>query len=125
MKISEAIHEADNLEPNQYTVADKITWLSRLDLQVKADVFDTHHYNDGETPVEFDGYEDGDTDAELLIGEPYAEMYIHWLQAQIAYHNREYDTFNAANSMFDSVYTSLKNKYHASHRPKGVQKRYY
>ena len=125
MKINEAINEADSLEPNQYTYQDKITWLSRLDLQVKNEVFDTHHYNAGETPVEFEGYSEDDGDVDLLVGEPFAEMYIYWLSAQINYHNREYDGFNAANAMFDSVYQNFKNKYHAEHKPKGVNKRFY
>ena len=125
MKISEAIHEADYLEPNQYDVQDKIKWLSRLDLKIKHEVFDTHRYNDGEEEVTFDGYADDDVDAELLVGEPYAEMYIHWLQAQINYHNREYDGFNAANAMFDSVYSSFRNHYNSEHMPIGCRKRFY
>lgn len=125
MKISEAIREADNLEPNQYVVQDKITWLSRLDLKVKREVFDAHYYNEGEIEVVFDGYGEGDVEAELLVGEPFAEMYIHWLQAQINYHNREFDSFNASNAMFDSIYTEFKNAYHGSHRPRGFFKKYF
>ncbi len=125
MKVIEAIHEADNLDPNLYSVPDKIAWLSRLDLRVKREVFDTHKYNEGETPVEFDGYGPDDTDEELLVGEPYAEMYIHWLEAQIAYNNREYDGFNAANALFESVYSAFRNAYNEEHMPLGVRKRYY
>lgn len=125
MKVIEAIHEADNLDPNLYAVQDKIAWLSRLDLRVKREVFDTHKYNEGETPVEFDGYGPDDTDEELLVGEPYAEMYIHWLEAQIAYNNREYDGFNAANALFESVYGAFRNAYNEEHMPLGVRKRYY
>ena len=125
MKVIEAIHEADNLRPNLYEVAEKIQWLSRLDLRVKHEVLDTHRYNEGETPVEFEGYGPDDTEEELLVPEPWAEMYIHWLEAQIDYHNMEYDGFNASNAMFESVYGSFAREYNSSHMPIGRKKIYY
>ena len=62
---------------------------------------------------------------ELLVGEPYDEMYIHWLAAQIDYHNREIDGFNSTNAMFDAVYSAFRNAYNRSHMPLGTAKRYY
>lgn len=125
MKIIEAIHQADNLDPNLYEAQDKILWLSRLDLRIQHEVFDTHRYNDGEEEKIFTGYTLDDTEAELLVGEPWAEMYVHWLEAQISYHNREYDSFNVANALFESVYSSFVNEYHNSHMPRGKRKNYY
>ena len=125
MKVIEAIQEADNLKPNLYDVQDKIKWLSRLDLRVRTEIFDTHVYNEGETPCTFTGYGPTDTDQELLVGEPWAEMYIHWLEAQIDSHNMELDGFNASNAMFESVYQSFAGTYHEGHMPLGRRKIYY
>lgn len=125
MKVIEAIHEADNLDPNLYDVQDKIAWLSRLDLRIQKEIFDTHKYNEGEEEIHFTGYGPNDTEAVLLVDEPWAEMYVHWLEAQISYHNREYDGFNAANMLFESVYSSFANAYHNSHMPIGSRKNYY
>lgn len=125
MKIIEAINEADTLKPNVLPQTQKVKWLERLDQRVKHDVFDTHVYNAGETEPETPAYSIEHTDAELLVPEPYAEMYIHWLTAQIDYANLEYDGFNAANAMFNSVYASFCNAYNRSHMPKGTQKTYF
>ena len=125
MKVIEAINEVDNLKANMFTLQDKIKWLSRLDLRIKEQIIDKYEYNEGEEEVTFSGYGPDDTEAELLVGEPYAEMYIHWLEAQIDYNNTEYDGFNAANAMFESVYSSFRNAYNASHLPKGRKRIYF
>lgn len=125
MKVLEAIYEADALNPNTYPVQQKVRWLSRLDLRVQCEVIGTHE--DGVEP--YTGYERGDInselDRELLVGEPFCEMYVHWLTAQIAYCNREIAGFNAANAMFEAVYGDFRRQYHAAHRPKSSQKCYY
>lgn len=125
MKVIDAINEVDNLKANMYTLQDKIKWLSRLDRRIKLEIIDTHELIDSEEEISFDGYGPEDTEAELLVGEPYAEMYIHWLEAQIDYNNMEYDGFNAANAMFDSVYSSFRNAYNASHMAKGHKRAYF
>ena len=126
MTIREAITDADNLKPNMYQDQDKIRWLSRLDGRVQQEVLDTHEYNEGEEPPEFDGYTpDTPGDTELLVPAPYDEMYVRWLEAQVDYANREFDAFNNSNAMCESVYASFRNAYNRSHMPKGARKVYY
>lgn len=125
MKVKEAIAEADELKPNVISQGQKIKWLSRLDLRIKQNILDTHLYNEGETAPEFSGYTDASLEAELLVPEPHSEMYVHWLSAQIDYYNMEPDGFNAANGMFESVYTAFRNYYNQHHMPAGTRKTYY
>ena len=125
MKVIDAITEVDNLKANMFTLQDKIKWLSRLDLRIQQQIIDTHQLNEGEEDSAFTGYSEDDTEKELLVGEPYAEMYIHWLEAQIDYNNMEYDGFNAANAMFESIYSSFRNAYNASHLAKGRKRIYF
>lgn len=125
MKIIEAITETDNLKVNAFPVTAKIKWLARLDLRVKNEIIDTHELNEGETAPGSIDYGPDDTGTVLLVPEPYAEMYVHWLEAQIDYYNMEYDGFNAANAMFDSVYESYRNFYNREHKPKSRQKTYF
>ena len=123
MKIFEAIEEIDKLKPNLYGPNEKIKWLSRLDMKVQIEQIDTHEQ---EEPREaFKGYTDDDMDKQLLVGEPWDEMYIHWLSAQIDFNNREFENFNASNAMFESVYSSFRNAYNQSHMPIGTKKTYY
>lgn len=126
MTILEAIAEADALKPNMYQDPDKIRWLSRLDGRIQREILDTHEYNEGEEPPEFDGYtQDTSGETELLVPAPYDEMYVRWLEAQVDYANREFDAFNNSNAMFESVFASFRNAYNRSHMPRGHRKVYY
>ncbi len=126
MTIREAISEIDNLKPNMYGYPDKIRWLSRLDGRIQQEILDTHDYNEGEEDPEFSGYTpDTEDDTELLAPAPYDEIYVHWLAAQIDYANREFDSFNSSNAMFESVFTAFRNAYNRTHMPKGHRRIYY
>lgn len=125
MTVHEAITQADHLKPNMYEEADKIRWLSRLDGRIYEEIICTHKYNEGETPVTFDGYGPDDGETELLVGAPYDELYVHWLEAQIDYNNMEYDGFNNTNAVFEALYTAFRNAYNRSHMPVGTVKNYF
>ena len=100
MKIIEAIDRLDALNFNTYTDDDKVEWLSRLDNMVKKQIIDNH---DGAEQITFSGYTpDTPTDTVLLVPAPYDEVYIRWMEAQIHYHNGEYDKYNNAIIMFNT-----------------------
>lgn len=122
MKIIYAINRIDSLKHNTYTREEKIEWLSRLDAMVKSHIIDTH---EGEE-VTFNGYyDDTDLQTELLVPEPYAEMYLRWLEAQIDYHNGEYEKYNNAIDMFNTAYQGYKNYYNRTHMPLGCKMKYF
>ena len=122
MKIMEAINSLDALKSNTYTQSDKIVWLSRLDSMVKKQVVDTH---EGAEAVAFTGYDDStDLNTVLLVPEPYDEMYLRWMEAQIDYHNGEYGKYNNAIIMFNTVFDAYKCYYNATHKPVSRGKRF-
>ena len=122
MKIMEAINSLDALKSNTYTQSDKIVWLSRLDSMVKKQVVDTH---EGAEAVAFTGYDDStDLNTVLLVPEPYDEMYLRWMEAQIDYHNGEYGKYNNAIIMFNTVFDAYKSDYNATHKPVSRGKRF-
>ena len=125
MTIHDAIAEVDSLKPNMFGEKDKIRWLSRLDARIYEEIILTHRYNEGEEEVSFAGYGEDDGEKELLVGQPHDELYLRWLEAQIDYHNMEYDSFNNSNAVFDAVFSSFRNAYNQSHMPKGTMKIYY
>ena len=115
MTISEAISKADALIPNTYAPEDKIRWLSALDSRVKAQIIDTHQQSN---PVYFYGYNGVmDLETELLVQEPYDEMYLRWLEAQIHYHNSEDERYNNAIILFNNAYEGYKKHYTRNHMP--------
>ena len=122
MTINEAITRVDSLKHNTYAPEDKVDWLSRLDLMVKNHILDTH---EGEAVI-FTGY-DSTTDLQtvLLVPEPYTEVYLRWMEAQIDYHNSEYQKYNNAIEMFNTAYQNYRNHYNRTHMPKGKKIKYF
>ena len=80
---------------------------------------------ENEEVLVFNGYGEEDGGTELLVGEPYDDMYALWLSAQIDWNNMEYDNFNASNAMFEAVYRNFYNAFTRTHKPKSARKTYY
>ena len=123
MTIREAIERIDNLLHNVYSREDKITWLSRLDMEVKQTVMDSY-----ESPkiCYFGGYNEFTPDTMvLLVPAPYDDMYLKWLEAQIHYHNGEYDKYNNAMAMYQTVFDAFANYYRRTHMPKRTAIKYF
>lgn len=154
MKLIDAINEANNLKPNMYGLPEMIKWLSRLDKRIFDQILMTHWLSDEEKepflPEEeeeeegrvfwigvppwmrrkpeklvFNGYTEEDLDRDLIVKEPYDEIYVHWLEAQIDWNNMEYAGFNNTNAMFESIYSAFRNAFNQTHRPKGRIKTYF
>ena len=125
MTIHDASAEVDSLKSNMFSEKDKIRWISRLEARIYQEIICTHQRNDGEEEISFTGYGEDDGEKELLVGQPHDELYLRWLEAQIDYHNMEYDSFNNSNAVFDAVFSSFRNAYNQSHMPKGTRKIYY
>ena len=122
MTIHNAINSIDELMHNTYTQENKVTWLSRVDTMDKKLVIDTH---DGGEDVSFSGYnEDTDLETVLLIPEPFDEAYLRWMEAQIHYHNGEYDKYNNAVVMFNTAFDAYKSDYTRNHMPLQSEKRF-
>jgi hypothetical protein len=122
VKINEAINQLDALKPNTYSGSEKIVWLSRLDAMIKKNIIDTHEGGD----VTFTGYDEGtDQSTELIVAEPYDEMYIRWLEAQIDYANGEYERYNNSVELFNTAYEEYKKYYNRTHTPKSKEFKYF
>ena len=122
MTIAEVISRVDDMVPNTYTPEDKIAWLSTLDSRVKTQIIDAHHHNE---PMDFYGYDGlADQETELLVGAPYDEMYLRWLEAMIDYHNSDDDRYNNAIILFNNAYEGYKKYYTRNHMPISTGKRF-
>ena len=115
MKIIQAINKLDALIFNTYTYEDKVDWLSRLDTMVKKQIIDNY---ESDEDIIFSGYtSETPQDTTLLVPAPYDEMYLRWLEAQIAYHNGEYDKYNNAIIMFNTSFDAYAAFYNRNHMP--------
>ncbi len=116
MKIIDAINRVDALKFNTYSDSEKVEWLSRLDNSVKNLIIDTH---EGGEDIIFTGYDDTtDKNTVMLVPAPFDEVYLRWLEAQIDYHNGEFDKFNASIIMYNTAFDAYANFYNRNHMPR-------
>ena len=74
MTIKECIDIVDNIKPNQYSIKDKVMWLSFLDETIINDVLKTHEGYDGRYD-DFTGYTVDDLSVSLIVPSPYDRVY--------------------------------------------------
>ena len=123
MTIREALDRTDNLVHNIYSRGEKIAWLSGLDLEVKQLILDAPA---GAARTPFAGYTELTPDTMvLLVPAPYDDAYLKFLEAQIHYHNGEYDKYNNAMAMFRTVYDAFANYHRRTHMPRRAVIRYF
>lgn len=116
MKVIEAIQKTNDLKSNTYDQAHKVEWLSRLDAMVVKHIINAH---EGGENVTFSCYnEETDLETVLLIPEPYDDIYLRWLEAQIDYYNGEYGRYNNSMMAFQSVWENYAGYYRRNHMPK-------
>lgn len=115
MTLREAIGWCDMVKPNQYTTAEKVGWLSRLDGRVQREILDAHEPG----KQAFTGYAQEDIDRQLLADNPYDEMYPLFLQAQVDYYNAEYARYNNSAELFNTAWTAYADHINRTRRPLG------
>lgn len=112
MTLAQAIERLDYLKPNQYDEKTKIQWLTELDGQLYHEILLSHE----DCPIQsFSGYDD--TGGTLLAPEPYSQLYLRWLEAQVDYHNAELEKYNNSMAMFLAAWDSFERWYNRHHRP--------
>lgn len=114
MTILQAITRCDNRRHNGYSREEKVQWLSQLDGKVALLIHDAF---DGEKHP-FNGYDRSTpADTVLLIGKPFEEIYLYWLEAQICYADGEIADYNSAISQYNRLYGAYSLAYQKAHMP--------
>lgn len=120
MTIYEVLAMVDEIQPNTFDEKVKMTWLSELDGRVFNDVvleYEHELVDDGEGNMiepTFTAYDD--ENQELIIPDIYADVYRHWLFAQIAYSNGETERYSNSMLMFNSSYQDYTKWYRRTHK---------
>lgn len=122
MTIAEAIARLDRVKHNTYDFLEKVGWLSRLDHMIHKHIVETHEG----AGVAFTGYNaNTDVNIQLLAPEPFDEMYLRWMEAQIDYCNGEYDKYNQSMLTFQAEYNAFERWYNRNHMPLGGKMKYF
>ena len=131
MTAGEAVSLVDELRPNQYSTAQKLRWLRRLDGQILAELESTHEpgplgfvpveeAENAETPALPAVY---DSDTELLAPFPYdEELYSAYLFCQIDLHNAEIQKYNQSLALLAAAWRQLADFINRRRRPRGARR---
>lgn len=116
MTIKECIDAVDNVKPNQYSIEDKVMWLSFLDGIIINDVIKTHEGYKNEYE-EFEGYSPDKLGVKLIIESPYDNVYIAYLKMKIDEENGEMARYNCSATMYNAYLMAYKKHYNKIHMP--------
>lgn len=116
MTIYECIDMVDNVKPNQYSIEDKVRWLSFLDSIIINDLIKTHEGYEGQYD-EFDGYSSDRLGTKLIVPHPYDSVYPAYLKMKIDEENGETARYNNSRTMYNSYLTAYKKWYNKNHLP--------
>lgn len=114
MKLKEVIDQVTELKPSQYQNTTFATWISLLDSQIYKECISKY---EGTGVDEEPGPYDATADAEtvLLVPEPYSELYVFYVSAQIDLWNAEISRYNNNMAMYNTRLSELKVWYNGTH----------
>ena len=116
MTLKECIDIVDNNKPNQYTIKDKVMWLSFIEGIIINEVLKTHEGYDGRYD-DFKGYSEDKLSVTLVVPSPYNRLYTAYLTMMIDQHNGEMARYNNSRALYDSYLTEYRKHYHKTHMP--------
>jgi len=119
MTIKECIDMVDSIKPNQYTIKEKVMWLSFLDELIINDVLKTHEGYDGRYDA-FEGYSEDKLTVKLIIPSPYDRVYTAYLKMKIDGENGETARYNNSMVLYNSYLLEFKKWYNKTHMPLDV-----
>lgn len=113
MTMIEAIGRLDALRHNTFGQEEKVRWLSQVDAMLHRDLISTHEGGcdfrpyDEKTPLE----------QVLLVPAPYDELYLHFMEGKMAYYQDEFEGYNRAMSLYQSLLSAYADDYNRTHLP--------
>ena len=119
MTIKDCIDIVDNLKPNQYTIKDKVLWLSFIEETIINDVLKSHEGYDGRYDT-FTGYSEDKISVILIVPTPYDRLYTEYLKMMIDKENGEITRYNNSAALFNTYMSEYRKYYNKTHMPINV-----
>lgn len=116
MTIKDCIDNVDNIKPNQYTIKDKVMWLSFIDEIIINEVLKTHEGYDGRYD-DFEGYSEDKLSVTLIVPSPYDKLYPEYLKMQIDKENGEIARYNNSMTTYNAYMLEYRKYYNKTHLP--------
>lgn len=122
MTIKECIDIVDNIKPNQYTIKEKVMWLSFVDETIINDVLKTHEGYDGRYD-NFEGYTEDKLSVTLIVKSPYDRLYTAYLKMKIDQENGETARYNNSAALYNTYMMEFRRYYNKTHMPIDVTRK--
>ena len=116
MTIKDCIDIVDNIKPNQYTIKDKVMWLSFIEAIIINEVLKTHEGYDGRYD-DFEGYTEEKLSVTLIVPSPYDRLYTAYLKMKIDQENGETARYNNSAVLYNSYMQEYRKHYNKTHMP--------
>ena len=116
MTIKDCIDIVDNIKPNQYTIKDKVMWLSFIEAIIINEVLKTHEGYDGRYD-NFEGYTEDKLSVTLIVPSPYDRLYTAYLKMKIDQENGETARYNNSAVLYNSYMQEYRKHYNKTHMP--------
>ena len=115
MTISEAITQLQAVKENQYDDETLVRWISDLEGTLYEDIVKNH---EGSEDTPHGRYSvDTDMDTVLMVPEPYSDIYIKYLMAQVDYHNAEMQRYTNSMIMYNVALDAFAGWYNRNNMP--------
>ena len=119
MTIQQVLDITDKMLPNFMDRKLKLHFLTQIEQLIVKEIIMKHVHTKEQEQLPVYG-EDTDPGTELLIPEPYSDLYYYYLMSKIDEQNLEFDKFNAHRTMFENLYGTMSDWYTREHMPLGV-----
>lgn len=116
MTIKDCIDIVDNLKPNQYSVKEKVMWLSFIEKIIINEVLKTHEGYDGRYDL-FEEYSEDKLSARLIVPSPFDRLYTAYLKMKIDEENGEVARYNNSAVLYNTYMQEYRKDYNKNHMP--------
>ena len=116
MTIKDCIDIVDNIKPNQYTIKEKVMWLSFIEQIIINEVLKTHEGYDGRYD-DFEGYSEDKLSVTLIVPSPYDILYQEYLKMMIDKENGEIARYNNSMTSYNAHMLEYRKYYNKTHMP--------
>jgi hypothetical protein len=122
MTIKDCIDIVENIKPNQYSIKDKVMWLSFIEEIIINEVLKTHEGYDGRYDL-FEGYSEDKLSVTLIVPPPYDRLYPEYLKMMIDKENGEVARYNNSMVSYNAYMTEFRKHYNKTHMPLDATRR--
>ena len=119
MTVASIIDQYNIERPNSVEDSLKVEWLRKCEANLIDSVILLRKIEEGDrTKEEWQEYLDTyDLDTEMILKEPYDDLYLYYLDQRISLNNNDKVRYNVAARLYDNAYLSYQQKYNREHLP--------